>query len=49
MKYVCIALLKLYKATLSKLKGGKVCIYTPSCSVYSMEHTQNTAFLSAVG
>ena len=37
MKYGCIALLKLYKATLSKLKGGKVCIYTPSCSVYSME------------
>lgn len=37
MKYVCIGLLKLYKATLSRLKGRKVCIYTPSCSVYSME------------
>lgn len=29
MKYVCIGLLKLYKATLSRLKGRKVCIYTP--------------------
>ena len=37
MKYLAIALLKLYKATISKLKGGKRCIYTPSCSVYSME------------
>lgn len=37
MKYLCIALLKLYKATLSKLKGGKRCIFSPSCSVYSME------------
>ena len=36
MKYLAIALLKLYKATISKLKG-KRCIYTPSCSVYSME------------
>ena len=26
MKYIAIALLKLYKATLSKLKGGKRCI-----------------------
>ena len=37
MKYLCIALLKLYKATVSKWKGEKRCIYTPSCSVYSME------------
>ena len=37
MKYLAIALLKLYKATISKWKGGKRCIYTPSCSVYSME------------
>ncbi len=37
MKYLCIGLLKLYKATLSKIKGGKRCIYVPSCSVYSME------------
>lgn len=37
MKYVCIGLLKLYKATFSKWKGGKKCIYCPSCSVYSME------------
>ena len=36
MKYLCIALLKLYKATISKWKG-KRCIYTPSCSVYGME------------
>ena len=37
MMYLAIALLKLYKCTLSKLKGGKRCIFTPSCSVYSME------------
>jgi len=37
MKYVAIFFLKLYKATLSKLKGGKKCIYCPSCSVYGME------------
>lgn len=36
MKYIAIALLKLYKATISKWKG-KRCIYAPSCSVYSME------------
>ena len=45
MKYVAIALLKLYKATLSKLKGGKKCIYTPSCSVYSMEAYERHGFL----
>lgn len=39
MKYVCIGLLKLYKVTLSKLIG-KNCIYTPTCSVYSMEAFQ---------
>ena len=37
MKHVAIALLKLYKATISKWKGGKRCIYTPSCSVYAIE------------
>ncbi|MCH5151757.1 MAG: membrane protein insertion efficiency factor YidD [Clostridiales bacterium] len=36
MRYIAIALLKLYKCTLSKLKG-KRCNFTPSCSVYSME------------
>lgn len=36
MKYVAIFLLKIYKATLSKVFGKK-CIYTPTCSVYSME------------
>lgn len=45
MKYVAIALLKLYKATLSKLKGGKRCIYTPSCSVYSMEAYMSFGFV----
>ena len=44
MKYIAIALLKLYKATLSKLKGGKRCIYTPSCSVYSMEAYRSFGF-----
>ena len=44
MKYVAIALLKLYKATISKLKGGKRCIYTPSCSVYSMEAYKRHGF-----
>ena len=44
MKYVAIALLKLYKATVSKWKG-KRCIYTPSCSVYSMEAYQKRGFV----
>lgn len=44
MKYVAILLLKLYKATLSKWKGGKRCIYTPSCSVYSMEAYREFGF-----
>ncbi|MBQ2805381.1 MAG: membrane protein insertion efficiency factor YidD [Clostridia bacterium] len=44
MKHICIALLRLYKATLSKWKGGKRCIYTPSCSVYSMEAYQQHGF-----
>lgn len=43
MKYVAIFLLKLYKATLSKWKG-KRCIYTPSCSVYSMEAYREYGF-----
>ena len=45
MKYVAIALLKLYKATLSRLKGGKRCIFTPSCSVYSMEAHRQFGFV----
>lgn len=45
MKYVAIALLKLYKATLSKWKGKKTCIYTPSCSVYSMEAYEQFGFV----
>ena len=44
MKRLAIALLKLYKATLSKWKGGKKCIYTPSCSVYSMEVYEEFGF-----
>ena len=44
MRYIAIALLKLYKATLSKWKG-KRCIYTPSCSVYSMEAYKSFGFV----
>ena len=44
MKYLAIALLKLYKATLSKWKG-KRCIYTPGCSVYSMEAYEKFGFV----
>ena len=36
VKYICIWLLKAYKATLSRVKG-KTCRFTPSCSVYGME------------
>lgn len=43
MKYICIALLKLYKATFSKLKG-KRCIFCPSCSVYAMEAYETHGF-----
>ncbi len=45
MKYLAIAMLRLYKATLSKLKGGKRCIFTPSCSVYSMEAYRRYGFV----
>lgn len=38
-------MLRLYKATLSKLKGGKRCIFTPSCSVYSMEAYRRYGFI----
>ena len=44
MKYVAIALLKLYKATVSKWKG-KRCKFSPSCSVYSMEAYLEHGFL----
>lgn len=43
MKWFCILLLKLYKATLSKLLGKK-CIFTPTCSVYSMEAYRRHGF-----
>lgn len=45
MKYLCIALLKLYKATLSKVKG-KRCIFVPSCSVYAMEAYEKFGFFA---
>ena len=45
MKYVAIALLKLYKATISKWKGGKRCKYSPSCSVYAMEAYMRHGFV----
>lgn len=45
MKYLAIAMLRLYKATLSKWKGGKRCIFTPSCSVYSMEAYRRYGFV----
>ena len=45
MKYLAIAMLRLYKATLSKLKGDKRCIFTPSCSVYSMEAYRRYGFI----
>lgn len=38
-------MLRLYKATISKLKGGKRCIFTPSCSVYSMEAYRRYGFV----
>ena len=44
MKYVAIALLKLYKGTISKIKG-KRCIFTPSCSVYGMEAYKEFGFV----
>ena len=36
MRFVFIFLLKIYKATLSKLIGRN-CIYQPTCSAYAME------------
>ena len=44
VKYVAIFLLKVYKATFSRWKGKKTCVYTPSCSVYSMEAYRSFGF-----
>ena len=44
MKLICIALLKLYKATISKIKP-KTCKFNPSCSVYSMESFDRHGFI----
>lgn len=44
VKYMAIFLLKVYKATFSRWKGKKTCIYTPSCSVYSMEAYRSFGF-----
>ena len=46
MNKLAILLLKAYKATLSKLFGKK-CIFTPSCSVYSMECYRSYNFFTA--
>lgn len=45
MKYVAIFLLKVYKATFSRLKGRHTCIFTPSCSVYAMEAYREYGFV----
>lgn len=44
---LAILALRCYKATLSKLKGGKKCIYTPTCSVYAIEAYQQYPFVTA--
>ena len=46
MNRICIAILRFYKATISKIKP-KVCRYTPSCSVYSMESFREHGFFKA--
>lgn len=48
VKYICIWLLKAYKATLSRVKG-KTCRFTPSCSVYGMEAFEAHGFSRAAG
>lgn len=44
---LAILMLRGYKATLSKLKGGKKCIYTPTCSVYAIEAYTQHNFVTA--
>ena len=38
MNKLIILLIKAYQQTLSPLKGGACCLYSPSCSEYAKQH-----------
>lgn len=44
MKYAAIALVRLYRASLGQLIGGR-CKYHPSCSQYAIDAYQHDGFL----
>lgn len=47
MNKIAILFITMYRATISKLKGGKKCIYTPSCSIYGIESYSQHGFFKA--
>lgn len=44
MKYVCMALIRLYRRCFSKLKPCPTCRFTPTCSAYALEAFEKRGF-----
>lgn len=44
MKYLCIWLVRFYRAFLSPLKPYPTCRFTPTCSAYAIEAFQKRGF-----
>ena len=44
MKYICIWLIKFYRACLSPLKPSPTCRFQPTCSAYALEAFQKRFF-----
>lgn len=44
MKWLCIALIRLYQRFISPLKPSPTCRFTPSCSAYALEAFRKRGF-----